>query len=273
MKTIFTLLLSVVAGISLMAAGPRPKSNLVIRTAERGDIRVVIDGRRFEANDNSIRIRGLEAGVHNVRIYRERNNGKFSILGKKYELLFDRSLRLRSQTNTLISIDRYGRASVQEGRGGRNNRDYRDSRDNRYGNDRDVYDWDDDRTWERNRDFDYENTRNSGDYGDYDRDRNYGHSNRAMSDLEFNRVMESMQREWLETNKQKSASQIIAGNFLTTAQVKQMLMMFSFENIKLDLAKQAYAKTVDQRNYYSINDVFTYSSSREELARFIRNYR
>ena len=272
MKTIFTLFLSMVASITLLAADARPKSNLVIRTAERGDIRVVIDGRRFEANDNSIRIRGLDAGVHNVRIYRERNSGKFNILGKKYELLFDRSLRLRSQSNTLISIDRYGRASVQEGRGG-NHRDNRNRRDSRYGNDRDVYDWEDDRTWDRNRDFDYENTRNSGDYGDYDRNRDYGYGNRAMSDFEFNRVMESMQREWLETNRQKSASQIIAGNFLTTAQVKQMLLMFSFENIKLDLAKQAYAKTVDQRNYYSINDVFTYSNSREELARFIRNYR
>jgi hypothetical protein len=225
-----------------------------------------VDGRRFEANDNLIRIRGLDAGSHNIRIYRERNSGRFSITGKKYDLIFDRSMRLRAQSNTLISVDRYGRVSIQEGRAG-NNRDYRYERDNRYGNDRD-YDWENDRNWDRDRDFDYENTRNSGDYGDYDRD--YGYRNRAMNDFEFSRVMESMQREWLETNKQKSASQIIAGNYLTTAQVRQMLMLFSFENIKLDLAKQAYSKTVDQKNFSSLFDVFSYSSSREELARFIR---
>jgi hypothetical protein len=263
MKTIFTLFLSVLASISLMAADVRPKSNLVIRTAERGDLRVVIDGRRFESNDQSIRIRGIDAGNHRVRIYRERNNGRNGLFGNRFDLVFDRQIRVRPQTNILISIDRFGRASVQEGR--RNNWNQRDNRDRR-----DKDDWEDDRTWDRNRDFDYDGTRNPR---DYEYDDNYGYSNRAMSDMEFNRVLQSMQREWLETNKQKSASHVISSNYLATSQVKQILQLFSFENIKLDLAKQAYSKTVDQRNYESVMDVFSFSSSREELRRFIRSGR
>lgn len=271
MKTIFTLFLSFIASIALMAADARPKSNLMIRTSERGDIRVVIDGRRFESNDNSIRIRGLDAGNHRVRIYREKNSGRYSLFGKKFELVFDRNLRFRPQSNTLISIDRFGRASIREGR--RNNRDQRDDRydrNRRYENDRDIDDWEDERVWDRNRDFDYDDTRNSGDY-DFDNNNRYG--NRVMSDLEFSHVIQAMQREWLETNKQKSASQVISANYLTTAQVKQVLQLFSFENIKLDLAKQAYIKTVDHQNYQSIMDVFSYNSSREELRRFMRTSR
>lgn len=294
MKTIFTLLLASLVSVSVMAAGTRPKSTLIIRSAERGDIRVVIDGRRFEPNDNFLRIRNLESGYHNVKIYRERTSGAFNIFGKRYEVIFNRSMRIMN--NTMIMIDRYGRATVNErrsnGRYDRNDREYgygygnRDNRDydpnDRDWNDRNSNDRDwDDRNWDRNHDFEYDRNSNNGDYGDRDRDvrwndrdsRDYNGFNRAMSDIEFSRVLQSMQREWLENNKAKSASQVISANYFTTAQVKQMLQLFSFENLKLDLAKQAYTKTVDQRNYYMINDVFSSGSSQTELERYIRNIR
>jgi hypothetical protein len=70
----------------------------------------------------------------------------------------------------------------------------------------------------------------------------------------------------------KSATQIINTNFFTSEQVKEMLQLFSFENNKLDLAKLAYDKTVDPRNFYVVNDVFSHSNSKDELARFIRNH-
>ena len=31
-------------------------------------------------------------------------------------------------------------------------------------------------------------------------------------------------------------------------------------------------KTMDKRDYYKVNDVFAHSNSRDELARYIRNY-
>ena len=96
----------------------------------------------------------------------------------------------------------------------------------------------------------------------------------AISDREFSRVMQGMEKEWLEANKMKSANQIIATNYLTSAQVRQMMQLFSLENNKVDLAKQAYVKTVDQRNFLStVSDMFSFSSSRDELARYIRNIR
>jgi hypothetical protein len=70
----------------------------------------------------------------------------------------------------------------------------------------------------------------------------------------------------------RSATQIISTNFFTSEQVKEMLQLFSFENNKLDLAKLAYDKTVDQRNFYVVNDVFSYNNSKDELARYIRNH-
>ncbi len=93
-----------------------------------------------------------------------------------------------------------------------------------------------------------------------------------MNDSEFRNVIAAIKKEWLETNKMKSASQVVKTNNLTAAQVEQMLLLFNFENNKLQLAKEAYANTVDKQNYDMLMDVFSYNSSKAELERFIRGY-
>jgi len=274
MKKIFTLLASFVLSIGLFAATAKPKSTLTIQSVDRTAIKVVIDGRRFEPNDNFMRIQGLDAGSHQVKIYRQRNNGLFSILGSRYEVIFNSAVSVQPRSNATISIDRFGRATVSNTRqqGGWNNRD----RDRNNDLDRDN-DFDFDRG---NRAGDYGNDRGNrtGDYGsdrgghNGDYDNNYGYNN-VMTSQEFQQVLQSIDREWLESNKMKSASQIVHTNNLTSAQVKQMVMLFGIESNKLDLAKQAYANTVDKRNYSIVSDAFNFNSSKDELARFIRNIR
>jgi hypothetical protein len=202
----------------------------------------------------------------------------------------------------MISIDRFGRASVidmrsNNGAGMGNGRTYPDDRsidrdrdyndrdfNDRDYNDRDLDDrdnrsFDENKDWNKGNDFEFDRDGRAGDYDGRDgrdnrdnRDFNGSYS-RAMSDIDFSRVMQSIQKEWFDNNKEKSASQIISTNFFTASQVKQLLQLFTFEENKLTLAKQAYGKTVDQQNYYIINDVFSYSSSKDELARYIRSSR
>jgi hypothetical protein len=293
MKTIFTLLASLILSMAALA-GPgdkyaKVKSMLTIRSAERGDIRVVIDGRRFEPNRNYMRINSMQPGHHRIQVYRERNSGGFNIFGKRYEKVFSGAINLRARTSVMLTIDRFGRAIVNEyrmnGNGNGNHgwgydRDDRNSRDNRdYGDRTREYDRDNNRSynddewgevdWNRDNDFDFDRDGRSGDYDG----REFSNSNRAMGDLEFSRVLQSIQKEWYDNTKAKSAEQIINTNFFTSAQVKQMLQLFTFEENKLDLAKKAYGKTVDQRNYLIINDVFSFNNSKEELARYIRSFR
>jgi len=309
MKRIFTLLASFILTISLFAAA-RPKSQLTIRSADAGDIRVVIDGRRFEPNDNYMRIRDMQPGYHSVKIYRFRNTGFFTIFGNRYDMVFSNSMLIKPRSNVMISIDRFGRAQVLENRmNGRG------------------YGWgdDDDRGWKTDHDYDFDGGHNFGDYGDRDhnwndRDSHWGdrdnrHDNdgglgnqgggygnnggygnqgggygnnggygnqggygtnggysKVMSDVDFNRVLDNISRERFEMNMMKSASQVISTSFFTSAQVRQMVQLFSSESNKLELAKQAYDKTVDQRNYSSVSDVFTYTTTKDELARYIRSH-
>lgn len=257
MKRIFTLLASLILTISVFAEA-RPKSTLTIQSTEMGDIRVVIDGRRFEPNDNFMRIQGLEAGSHQVKIYVEKRNGMYSIFGKKYQVVYNTILNIKPRANMSITVDRFGRASVTETRtrGG-------------YGNGR---------NWDRDNDFEYDRGSNRGDYGNDRNDRNgqwdnhYGYE-RGMDDREFDLVVQSIEKEWLESNKLKSATHVAQSNKLTSAQVKELMLLFSFESNKLDVAKQAYANTVDKKNFSIVNDAFSFNSSRDDLARFIRNFR
>jgi hypothetical protein len=249
MKRISTLFASLMFGMAVFAAPvkssvAKPKSSVTIQSAVEADIRVEIDGRRFEPNDNSIRINGLETGTHTIRISREKKSGVFNMnMGKKFDVLFNSTINVKNRTNVAITIDRAGRVAIQENR-------ISNGRDNQW----------------KDRDYDFDN----GGYGSYDN--NYGYES-GMNDREFTRVLESVKKEWLESNKIKSATHIVTSNKLTSAQVKQMALLFGFESNKLELAKQAYANTVDKKNYYMLNDVFSFSSSKDELARFIRNFR
>jgi hypothetical protein len=275
MKTIFTLLSGLMMSLAVMAAPAKPKTMLSIQSVGQGDIRVVIDGRRFEPRNHSMTLRNIDFGYHNVKIYRQRNSGLFDIFRNRFELVLNKRVLIRPNMALFISIDRYGRTTIDQQKLRGNGRDFDWRGGNNNGRDYDR----DDRVYDRNNQWDQLNEHEfdfeRGSLGDFDND--YGYDDgfgRAMSDHEFNLVMQSIQKEWFEGNKVKSAAQIISTNYMTSIQVKQMLSLFTFENNKLDLAKQAYGKAVDQRNFLLIvGPVFSHQSSSDELARYVRSYR
>ena len=246
MKTIFTLFASLLLSVSLLAADMMPKTMLTVQSAGNEDIRVVVDGRRYETSANRIVIQDLGTGRHTIKVYKEKRNGMFSIMGRRYELVYQSHVQVKNRSHILVNIDRNGRASMTESRLIANGRNSQTGSD-RY--------------------FDYER---DGRWGDYDYNEGYA---RAMSDREFNTVLQAIDKEWLESNKLKSALHVVKNNNFTAAQVKEMLLLFSFENNKLELAKQAYASTVDKRNYSMVYDVFSFNTSKTELDRFIQGRR
>src|SRR5258706_2786740 len=98
----------------------------------------------------------MQPGYHQVKVYRERRSGLFTIFGNKYDMVYNNSMFVRPQSNITITIARYGRAQMSEGRmNGRN------------------YDWDDrNRGWSNGNDYDFDRGRNFGDYDNRDRDGN-----------------------------------------------------------------------------------------------------
>ncbi len=291
MKTFFTIFTSLVLSSAVLAA-EKPSGMLTIKSADNSNIRVELDGRRYEPRDNSILLRDIDEGYHNIRIYKEKRRGLFGMNGNNYEQVYNNRINVKKRTHLLITVERNGRIHMQENRM-KNDRDSR-GRDwdksndrNKEWNDRNNrdYDRDHDRNNEKGHDRNYNkkgkgkkvkshshngeecDSDHNGKWGSYDSHEGYSE---GMNDREFQNVLQSVNKEWLESNKLRSALQVVKTNRITTYQVQQILSLFSMENNKLELAKAAYANTVDQRNYSRLYDQFKYSSSKSELERYTR---
>ncbi|MBI3509123.1 MAG: DUF4476 domain-containing protein [Bacteroidetes bacterium] len=93
-----------------------------------------------------------------------------------------------------------------------------------------------------------------------------------MSESDFTNAKASIDKQSFEEGKLKVAKQILNSNCMSTAQVKEIMGMFSFEDNKLDWAKFAYGKTTDPNNYYQLNDGFSFSSSTDALDEYIKQH-
>jgi hypothetical protein len=97
---------------------------------------------------------------------------------------------------------------------------------------------------------------------------NYGNRN-AMSSVEFSQLMSQIQDEFTDASKMQLIKLAINQRLVTVDQVKSLVKEVTFESSKLDAAKYLYPRTVNQQQYYLVNDVFTFDSSKQELSEFI----
>ncbi|MBM3404244.1 MAG: DUF4476 domain-containing protein [Bacteroidetes bacterium] len=90
-----------------------------------------------------------------------------------------------------------------------------------------------------------------------------------MSVQDFGRVKQTIENQSFDDSKLKIAKQVLQSNCLLCSQVKEIMLLFSFEKTRLDFAKFAYGRTFDLGNYFQLNDAFTFESSIDELNEFI----
>lgn len=91
----------------------------------------------------------------------------------------------------------------------------------------------------------------------------------SMSPSEFTSAKGSINSKTFEDSKLSIAKQITKANCLSAAQVKEIMLLFTYEDSKLDFAKFAYPYTFDKGNYFKVNDAFEFESTIEELQDFI----
>lgn len=248
MKKIYTLSIALLSAISSFAYYDDGK--LAVTYLGRGDIRVTVDGRRYDGdNDNTIMINNLRPGYHTVKIFRYRTEQKGGWRNANNDVLYSSSVYVRPQTFVDITINRFGKPFIDEQQADRNGR------------------WeDDDDRWNNgncNRDDDWRDRGNRW-------DNNY---NNGMRNETFEALKQTLSRESFDDKKLMIAKQAVRDNGATAAQVKELLQQFAFENNKLDLAKYAYQYVSDRKNYFVLYDSFTFNSNKDELARYIQNYR
>ena len=279
MKTIFTLLLSTVFSLASMAFDG---TRLTVTSVSNNKMFVEVDGRRFNLDGNTVSISSIRPGTHTVRVVRELKRKAGWNLGngnRREETIYNIKVTFRNGYHFDILVNRFGKVLIDERRMDPND-DWYDEDDSYDRNDDHDKDWDDARNNDRNPDdrvYD-NNDRDNRDNRDYEDDRNddpryddnYG---RAMNNNDYAQAKESLRREWFENTRLETAKRIIDQNYFTSKQVKEMVLLFTFENNRLDIAKYAYGKTVDKGNYFVMNDAFTFNSNKEKLSEYMREYK
>jgi hypothetical protein len=86
-------------------------------------------------------------------------------------------------------------------------------------------------------------------------------------------MKKSVGSKTFEDSKLTVSKQVINNNCLLADQVREIMMLFTFEDSKLDFAKYAYGRTYDLGNYYKVNDAFTFESSIDDLNSYINSIR
>ena len=87
--------------------------------------------------------------------------------------------------------------------------------------------------------------------------------------MEFMQLKNSIANKSFESSKMEIAKQAFASNYFSSAQVADMMTLFSFESSRLEFAKCAYSRVMDRQNYYLVNNAFSFESSIQELNQFI----
>lgn len=246
MKKIYTLSIALIIAFSSFAYYDDGK--LAITYLGRGDVKITVDGRRYDDNDKSTVISNLRPGYHTVKISRNRRERRGGWWNND-EVIYSNSIYIKPQTFVDITINRFGKAFVDEEQLNRNDRWSDD--DDRWNNDN-----------RNNRDDDWRNNDN----------RNGGYRN-PMSYQTFEALRKTLRNEGFDDKKLVIAKQVVRDNGVSSEQVKDLLQEFSFENNKLDLAKYCYQYVSNRGNYFIVYDAFSFSSSKDELARYIQNYR
>ena len=92
-----------------------------------------------------------------------------------------------------------------------------------------------------------------------------------MEQQNFQNVKQTISSKNFEESKLTIAKQVLNNNCLLTSQIKEILLLFNFEDTKLEFAKYAYGYTYDIGNYYMLNDAFQFETSINELNKYISN--
>jgi len=262
MNKYFTFLFFALLTACMAFAGPND-SKISITYLGSKSVRVEIDGKSYGSNDRLITIRNLTPGYHTIRIVYD--DGKSNGYGRDErnlrtagQALYNNKVRIRPNYHVDIVVNRFGKVYVDER-----------IMDSHYDKDFDNDDWyyrDRNRNNDR-RDDDGYDRRDDDRRDDRRDDRNHY---RAMSETTFSQLVETLRKESFENTRLKLAKQTVETSYFTTSQVKRLVQLFAFENNKLDMAKFMYRLTIDRENYFQLYDVFDFSSSKEDLANYIR---
>ena len=113
---------------------------------------------------------------------------------------------------------------------------------------------------------------NGTDNGTYNNGNSYGYRT-PMSSSAFNQVYADISNQSTTSRRLSAATRALntSGNYFTVSQARQLILLVSGENNRLQLAKLSIDNLVDPENTNQLYDVLSTQAARNELDSYIRN--
>jgi hypothetical protein len=92
-----------------------------------------------------------------------------------------------------------------------------------------------------------------------------------MSGLDFDESKKTVVSQTTDSTRMIAALKFVNVNCMLTAQVKEIMTLFTTDLTKLHFAKKAYSRTSDLSNYGQLEDTFTSEEGKKDLKDFIKN--
>lgn len=289
MKKIALLAMAVVTSICMYAYD---NTRLVVSTTASQNYQLYVDGYLVGdkyKNGNSFYISDINSANHRVQIYKNSN----SIFGgSNRKIVYDNTIFLKANTETTLTMNMFGKVVINEtplGNGGNNggwNGGNNNGGWNGSGNNTNNGNWNNNNNPHQGHDCDnkrgkgHRKHKKCGNNSSWNNNNNNGgwnnsnngswNTNSVMNDKAFYQLKQSIQNESFDDTKKSIALQAMRNNYFTSSQVKELVQLFTFESSKLAIAKQGYRNAIDKQNYFTVSDVFTFSSSKQELMQYIQ---
>ena len=90
-----------------------------------------------------------------------------------------------------------------------------------------------------------------------------------MNSVAFSDAVKAIKSSSFDDTRLSTAKTIANNNYFTVDQVITICKCFSFSDTKLDFAKYAFRRTVDNNSYYRVNSVFSFDSEKTALNDFV----
>ncbi|MFB6257058.1 MAG: DUF4476 domain-containing protein [Flavobacteriales bacterium] len=94
-----------------------------------------------------------------------------------------------------------------------------------------------------------------------------------MRSKRFKKILLKVKKAIFEKERISIAKKRIEDRCVLSSQVAALMRTFDYEENRLDLAKYAYGRTFDQKNYKKVRKALNFQRSRDELERYLQKLR
>lgn len=91
----------------------------------------------------------------------------------------------------------------------------------------------------------------------------------AISTADFNDRLNAVKKVSFDRDKIAKVKQVFEEEYLNTNQVGEIVKIFPFDDDKMSVAQWCYKRTIDKKNYYKVEDHFTFDRYKKQLGDWV----